>query len=55
MGDKPVTFYKVSAGTRMLFESLSKDEAVSYAQVYYSRHRVIPDIAEFLRVPADHR
>ncbi len=51
----PISFFKVSVGTTMLFESLSKEDAVSFAQLFYSRHKVIPEIAEFLRTPVDHR
>jgi hypothetical protein len=50
----PITFFKVSCGPQILFESLSKEDAVSFAQRYYSNRRVIPEITEFLRTPVDH-
>lgn len=49
-----MNIYKVSTGTTMLFESVDKNEATTFAQRYYSKTKTIPDICEFRRSPTDH-
>jgi len=50
-----VNVFKVSTGETLLFSSLSKDAAISFAQLYYSKSKTICNIDEFRYQPKDHR